>query len=326
MKILTLFIPTYNRASSVKQLIDEIIDNKIIDYVNLLVIDDGTTDNTSEVLSHYSSNSEIKILRNEVNKGMAYTYFRSFNECDTEYMMMVADDDIVYLDGIIELLAFIAQRSPDIAAAGWLSSKENGMKSHRKNSKERRIKYSDLRIATNLAPGLIYNVKAVLPELEILTQRLNNACYATIMYPQVVLVLLMAFHGRICWWCSANPGGFRYKSMPSGLKYNDGTHYLSVNGFWKDQLAFMNLYEYMGAFVGDKKTKKIFNNIILVHLSEVHQRIENGIGYEAPYLLQYYYSGAVYKMLKSPYIFLVALFSVCKQKTYALYASKVLDR
>jgi len=71
-----VLIPTYNNQKTLKRVIDEVL--LYADGQDVLVIDDGSTDITSEILLTYQG--EIRILVNEVNKGKGYSLRRGFKE------------------------------------------------------------------------------------------------------------------------------------------------------------------------------------------------------------------------------------------------------
>ena len=71
-----VLIPTYNNQKTLKRVIDEVL--LYADGQDVLVIDDGSTDITSEILLTYQG--KIRILVNEVNKGKGYSLRRGFKE------------------------------------------------------------------------------------------------------------------------------------------------------------------------------------------------------------------------------------------------------
>lgn len=60
----------------------------------IIIIDDGSTDNSLETIREYSNlNSNIKILINEENKGLIYSINRALNESKSDYIVWAASDD-----------------------------------------------------------------------------------------------------------------------------------------------------------------------------------------------------------------------------------------
>ena len=53
MNLVSIIIPTYNNANTICRAVDSCI-NQTYKNIEIIVIDDGSTDNTKEVLSKYS--------------------------------------------------------------------------------------------------------------------------------------------------------------------------------------------------------------------------------------------------------------------------------
>lgn len=66
-KLITVVIPTYNRASLIEKAIESVLNQTYTD-IELLVIDDYSTDNTQEIVNDFKD-SRIKYMLNERTKG-----------------------------------------------------------------------------------------------------------------------------------------------------------------------------------------------------------------------------------------------------------------
>ena len=65
---MSVIIPTYNRAWVLQEAIDSVLGQDFNDY-ELIVVDDGSEDNTLEILEAYGK--AIKVLHQE-NRGRAF--------------------------------------------------------------------------------------------------------------------------------------------------------------------------------------------------------------------------------------------------------------
>lgn len=86
---ITVIIPTYNREKYLKELLDSIKDKKNIE---IIVIDDASTDNTKELLKKYNQNN-ITIITNKKNKGIAYSRNVGIKNIKTKYFTFIDSDD-----------------------------------------------------------------------------------------------------------------------------------------------------------------------------------------------------------------------------------------
>ena len=71
-----VIIPTYNNEKTLKRVIDNTL--KYVDSKNIILINDGCTDNSPEILAEYEN--RIHIICNERNKGKGYSLNRALNK------------------------------------------------------------------------------------------------------------------------------------------------------------------------------------------------------------------------------------------------------
>jgi glycosyltransferase involved in cell wall biosynthesis len=84
----TVFIPAYNRAEYVCRAIDSVLEQTFEDF-DLLLLDDGSTDGTLEVLRSYVD-PRIRVERNEVTLGIPRTRNRGLDLARGEYFAIYA--------------------------------------------------------------------------------------------------------------------------------------------------------------------------------------------------------------------------------------------
>jgi glycosyltransferase involved in cell wall biosynthesis len=88
--IVSIVIPTYNRAWTLSQAIDSVLNQA---YCNreLIVVDDGSTDHTKALLATYGE--KIKIILQE-NRGVSAARNRGIEMASGEYIALLDSDDI----------------------------------------------------------------------------------------------------------------------------------------------------------------------------------------------------------------------------------------
>lgn len=96
MSLVSLITPTYNQGEFLTETIESVLaqTHPAIDY---LVIDDGSTDSTAEVLAHYAS--RVRSERQD-NIGQAATLNRGWNKANGKYLSYLSSDDLLYPDAI----------------------------------------------------------------------------------------------------------------------------------------------------------------------------------------------------------------------------------
>ncbi|MBW2604349.1 MAG: glycosyltransferase [Deltaproteobacteria bacterium] len=86
----SVIIPTYNRGRIIKEAIDSVLAQDYTEF-ELIVVDDGSTDHTSEVLDSYGN--VIKVL-SQKNKGVSAARNRGIAEASGKYIAFLDSDDL----------------------------------------------------------------------------------------------------------------------------------------------------------------------------------------------------------------------------------------
>ena len=91
--LLTICIPTYNRGDLLKETLESIVQQATED-IEIVILDSGSTDNTSEVVKHYQrTNTRIKYHYNNVKRGIDVDMSATVEFANGEYCWLLSDDD-----------------------------------------------------------------------------------------------------------------------------------------------------------------------------------------------------------------------------------------
>lgn len=90
--LISVIIPSFNRKEFIDRAIDSVLKQNYKD-VEILVIDDGSTDGTYEFLKEKYNNSNVKIYRNETNSGAGYSRKSGYQKSNGKYIIFMDDDD-----------------------------------------------------------------------------------------------------------------------------------------------------------------------------------------------------------------------------------------
>lgn len=90
--LVTVVIPTYNRAKFITRAIESILKQTITNW-KLLIIDDGSKDKTKEVVERYLDDPRIRYVRLNKNKGVCYALNHALSLVDTKYFAQLDADD-----------------------------------------------------------------------------------------------------------------------------------------------------------------------------------------------------------------------------------------
>jgi glycosyltransferase involved in cell wall biosynthesis len=117
--IISICIPTRNRAAFLEENLSNLI--KIIDQFNLeekieiIISDNGSTDNTTQVLNNVIEKKYIKILKHPNNIGFSGNVLSMLKKATGKYVWMLGDDDKLDKDAFIEIIKIVSRKDcPDI--------------------------------------------------------------------------------------------------------------------------------------------------------------------------------------------------------------------
>jgi glycosyltransferase involved in cell wall biosynthesis len=104
----SVIIPTYNRSRIIKEAVDSVLAQDYKD-VEVIVVDDGSTDNTSETLASYGD--EISVLFQD-NKGVSAARNRGIAEASGQFVAFLDSDDLWLPQKLSTQVEFF-QQTPD---------------------------------------------------------------------------------------------------------------------------------------------------------------------------------------------------------------------
>ena len=90
-KLVSIILPTYNRSQYICRAIESVL-NQTYDNLELIIIDDGSKDNTLEIISKYQ-NPKIKVIRNKENLGFVKSLNKAIKLAQGKYIARIDDDD-----------------------------------------------------------------------------------------------------------------------------------------------------------------------------------------------------------------------------------------
>lgn len=99
-KLVSICIPAYNSSEYIGRTIESVL-SQTYDNIELVVVDDCSTDNTVEIVKQFDD-ARIRLVCNEENLGMTGNWNRCVNECRGEYVKLIPSDDCIYPDCIVK--------------------------------------------------------------------------------------------------------------------------------------------------------------------------------------------------------------------------------
>lgn len=91
----SICIPTYNGAQYLEACLDSVL-NQTYKNIEILVVDDGSTDATLAILERYAaSDQRIRLVRNEHNLGLVGNWNRCIEQAQGEWIKFLFQDDLL---------------------------------------------------------------------------------------------------------------------------------------------------------------------------------------------------------------------------------------
>jgi len=114
MPKVSIIIPTYNRARLIYKAIESILNQSYQDF-EIIIVDDGSTDNTREIVQKYIESQSFKVVNPQVivkyiwqeNRGPAAARNRGIREATGKYIALLDSDDIWFYDYLNKQVLFL---------------------------------------------------------------------------------------------------------------------------------------------------------------------------------------------------------------------------
>jgi hypothetical protein len=108
--LLTIAIPTYNRARYLRELLSVLFEQLIKERrVELIISDNASPDETPGVVEEYRKRGlQIRSVRNEINIGADANFLQCLEMASGKYFWLFGDDDIIVPGGISKILSLLA--------------------------------------------------------------------------------------------------------------------------------------------------------------------------------------------------------------------------
>ena len=112
MPRVSVIIPTFNRSKKVVKAVESVLNQDLKDF-EIIVVDDGSTDNTNKTLSKYMSS--IKYIRQSVNRGVSAARNRGIKNSTASWIAFLDSDDYWLNEKLSVQIEFV-DRNPGAVA------------------------------------------------------------------------------------------------------------------------------------------------------------------------------------------------------------------
>lgn len=124
-KLISVIVPVYNSERFLNQCIESILEQTYRD-LEIILINDGSTDRSLEIMEEYAKHDRRIVLLNQRRGGAANARNRGLKAAHGSYLMFVDSDDYISKDMISFLYKRLSENDAQIAACGYELVNEGG--------------------------------------------------------------------------------------------------------------------------------------------------------------------------------------------------------
>ncbi|MBD5131278.1 MAG: glycosyltransferase family 2 protein [Clostridiales bacterium] len=117
--VLSVIIPTYNTSDLLGRCIEYVL-NQTLQEIEIIIIDDCSTDTTEQVINHYinKTDKKIKHIKNAKNSGIGYSRNIGIDLSEGEFIAFVDSDDWVDSSLFSTIIMKMQEENADIGIFG----------------------------------------------------------------------------------------------------------------------------------------------------------------------------------------------------------------
>lgn len=113
MPLVSVVVPNFNHARFLPQRLESILAQTFSDF-EVIILDDGSTDNSREVIARYLQDPRVRFYANDINSGSPFVQWnRGVSLAHCEFVWIAESDDVANPDFLATLIPHL-QRNPDL--------------------------------------------------------------------------------------------------------------------------------------------------------------------------------------------------------------------
>ena len=127
MKLVSVIIPVYNVYDYLDKCLNSII-NQTYKSLEIIIVNDGSTDNSKDIIEKYSKIDKRITVINTKNNGLSVARNKGIDASHGDYLSFVDSDDYVDNDFIEYLVKLLEEYNSDISVCSFYQNDSNNKK------------------------------------------------------------------------------------------------------------------------------------------------------------------------------------------------------
>ena len=125
-RLVSIVLPVYNGQKYISQSIESIL-SQSYDNIELIIVNDCSTDNTLDILNIYAArDARVRIINNDKNLKLPKSLNRGFEEAVGDYFSWTSDDNLYMENAIETMVEQIEENNADMVNADCIFIDKNG--------------------------------------------------------------------------------------------------------------------------------------------------------------------------------------------------------
>ncbi|WP_052331736.1 glycosyltransferase family 2 protein [Methanobrevibacter oralis] len=108
----SVVVPVYNVEKYLEECLDSIV-NQTLEDIEIICVNDGSTDNSLDILNRYAKHDKRITIISQENKGHAVATNKGIELTSGEYLYLMDSDDIIELNTLKETYEYAKEKDAD---------------------------------------------------------------------------------------------------------------------------------------------------------------------------------------------------------------------
>jgi glycosyltransferase involved in cell wall biosynthesis len=119
--LLSLIVPVYNVEQYIRPCVNSIIEQGLNDEdFEVIIVNDGSTDNSMEMVADIINNCDNVIVVNQANQGLSVARNTGMKHASGDYILFVDSDDLLVDNSLVDLVSQLSGNPVDLLIADFV--------------------------------------------------------------------------------------------------------------------------------------------------------------------------------------------------------------
>ncbi|MBE5805348.1 MAG: glycosyltransferase family 2 protein [Clostridiales bacterium] len=245
-KILSISVASYNVEKFIEQAIESYLDCNCKDKLEVLIVNDGSVDNTETIAKKYSEQyPDIIRIINQKNAGPGSTVNTGLKNANGKYFRMIDGDDWIKSDEMDTYIDFLEKNETDMVVTNFIEVDDKTGQQNKKNLKIN-IEYNKEYYFDDICNNLELNMHNITYKTSLIKNNLKlDNCFYTdtqyLLYPMKVVKTVAFLKNHIYMYrVSLDTQSVNIKSLQKHCDMHEMVLYELINFYKENSVGFCN--------------------------------------------------------------------------------------